>query len=67
MRTELTTFSMGCHDRLATKALASSAATRTSATATFRSSAVDLINTHPTIEFVREKRCLAPEVFDRRS
>jgi hypothetical protein len=39
----------------------------TSAMATFRSSAVDLINTHPKIEFVREKRCLAPEVFDRRS
>jgi hypothetical protein len=38
-----------------------------SASATFRSSAMDLTNTHPTIEFVREKRCLAPEVFDRRS
>ena len=29
------------------------------AKATFRSSAVDPINTHPTIEFVREERCLA--------
>ncbi len=56
------------HRRCLHFALAMGARTRRAiAWATFRSSAMDLINTHPTIEFVREKRCLAPEVFDRRS
>ena len=49
--------------KLACRAIASVVSTppdRAIGLATFRSSAVDLINTHPTIEFVREKALSSP-------